>query len=86
MKRIVEVTDAVGLEAMLGERVLLMCANYFYVGKLTGVNKTFVELQDASIVYETGEWTAETYARAERLGIEPHYVRIPAIESWRRGK
>ena len=56
MKKLVEQVDGEGLEGLLGEEVLLLCANYFYTGKLTGVNKTCVLLTDPSIVYETGDW------------------------------
>jgi hypothetical protein len=87
MKRIVEdVGGKFGLESLLGEQVLLLCGNYFYAGKLVGVNKTFVELDGASIVYETGEWAAPKYKDAQALGAGPTYVRIQWIEAFRRGK
>jgi hypothetical protein len=66
--------------------VLLLCGNYFYSGILTGVNKTFVELDAASIVYETGEWHAPAYKDAQALGPGPTFVRIQWIEAFRRGK
>jgi hypothetical protein len=53
MKKIVETTDACGLDALIGETVFLMCANYFYRGKMTGVNSTFVQLDDCEIIYNT---------------------------------
>jgi hypothetical protein len=85
MKKIAE-TGATGLDSLLGEQVLLLCGNYFYAGKLTGVHKTFVEIDDASIVYETGEWSAPEYKDAQKLGVGPTYVRIQWIEACRRGK
>src|SRR5208282_5297819 len=56
MKQIVTVTEVEGegLEALLGQNVLLFCLNYIYTGKLVGVNSTFVKLEGAKIVYETG--------------------------------
>lgn len=86
MKRIYDVTGATGLDALLGEQVLLLCGNYFYAGKLVGVNKTFVALEDASIVYETGEWSAQNWKDAQRVGPGETYVRIQWIEAFRRGK
>lgn len=87
MKRIVEVTDKCGLESLMGESVILMCGNYFYAGKLTGVNKTFVELSDASIVYETGSWSDVNWKDAQKLSPPgPTFVRISWIESFRKGK
>jgi hypothetical protein len=86
MKRIIEETGATGLDSLLGEQVLLLCGNYFYSGKLTGVNKTFVELAGASIVYETGEWSASAYKDVQKLGAGPTFVRIQWIEAYRLGK
>ena len=86
MKRIIEETGATGLDSLLGEQVLLLCGNYFYTRKLTGVNETFVELDGASIVYETGEWSALAYKDVQQLGAGPTFVRIQWIEAFRRGK
>ena len=80
MKKIIEVDEKAGLDSLLGERVILLCMNYFYAGKLTGVNETFVLLEDASIVYETGEWGLPNWKDAQKIG-RPVYVRIPTIEA-----
>ena len=45
MKKIVEVSGE-GLEGLMGEQVTLFCMNYFYTGKLTGVNDNDVQLQN----------------------------------------
>ena len=82
MKRIVETTEQSGLEAMLGESVLLMCSNYFYTGKLVGVNETSVELESPSIVYETGPWGESEYSDAQRLHCDRWNVQITHIESY----
>ena len=66
---------------MLGERVALWCGNYIYAGKLVGVNDTDVLLEDASVVYETGELCASEWANAQKLP-GPWYVRTAAIESY----
>jgi hypothetical protein len=86
MKQIIEETALTGLESLMGEQVILLCGNYFYAGKLTYVNETIVELTDASIVYETGQWSAAKWADAQQMGPGAHYVRIQWIESFRRGK
>ena len=59
MKQIVTVTevDGEGLDALLGQNVMLFCMNYIYAGKLVGVNDKFVKLENCSIVYETGAFT-----------------------------
>jgi hypothetical protein len=81
MRKIVEDVSGEGLEKLLGERVTLFCLNYIYTGKLVGVNASCVLLEEASIVYETGELTSKTWKNAEPL---PHawYVQIGSIESF----
>ena len=86
MKRIVESDEQAGLEALLGETVLLMCANYFYAGKLVGINKTCVELENPYIVYETGAWDNKSYGDAQKLHAKKWYVQLDAIESYGLGK
>lgn len=87
MKRVIsEVSGKFGLDSLLGERVLLLCGTYFYLGTLVGVNKTFVELDNASIVYETGEWSSASYKDVQSLGPGPLFVRIQWIEAFRKGK
>lgn len=84
MKKLVSCVEVegAGLESLMGERVLLMCANYFYSGTLVGVNDSFVELEDPAIVYETGQWAAKTYADEQRLHTKTFFVRTAAIESF----
>lgn len=77
----VQTIDGEGLEALLGENVILYCMNYFYAGKLVGVNKKCVLLEDAKIVYDTGELTSSTWNIAQSLPYD-HYVMISAIESF----
>jgi hypothetical protein len=86
MKRIIETTDAAGLDALLGEKVLLMCANYFYTGKLVGVNDTCVELSEPHIVYETGAWSEPGYKDVQSLNSPRWFICRAAIESFGLGK
>lgn len=81
MRKIVEEVSGEGLEKLLGERVTLFCMNYFYTGKLIGVNASCVLLDEASIVYETGELTCKTWKDAQKLPNQ-WYVQIGAIESF----
>jgi hypothetical protein len=82
MKVLVETKDKEGLEALLGQRVLLMCAGYFYEGKLVGVNKTCVKLEDPAIVYSTGAWSDTNYSDIQKLHAKEWYVRKNLIESF----
>ena len=81
MKKIIESNGKEGLESLLGERITLLCLNYFYTGKLVGIGKTCVLLEDAGIVYETGELTSKQWKDMQKLP-GPWYVRLSAIESF----
>ena len=86
MKIITETKEAEGLESLLGETVLIICACYFYTGNLVGVNSSYIKLEDASIVYETGPWGDKSYKDAQKLPTKHHYVAIGMIESFGAGK
>jgi hypothetical protein len=74
-----------GLMALLGKTVTLFCANYIYAGKLVGVNKSCVKLENAHIVYETGTFTDPKFKDAQRIA-KDWYVQTAAIESFGEGK
>lgn len=82
MKKIIETTEAEGYEALLGERVTLLCANYFYTGMLLGVDETCVLLGAPSIVYETGAWSDKGWKDAQRLPTEKLYVARTSVEAF----
>ena len=84
MMKVVEVPTE-GLAALLGQKVLLLCANYFYSGKLVGVNDSYVLLEDAGIVYETGSWSDRKWKDEQKLP-KPVCVMKSAIEAWTEGK
>lgn len=75
-----------GLEALLGEKVILLCANYFYLGKLVGINNTCVKLEDPSLIYETGSWANKMYSNVEKMNMLFLYVQLSHIESFGAGK
>ena len=84
MKKLVNVTEVEneGLIALMGENVLLVCMNYFYAGKLVGVNDEFVQLENAQLVYETGPWDKTTWQDAQKLPNGIWYIKTAAIESF----
>ena len=86
MKKLVTVTEVEGegLTALLGEKVILFCMNYFYAGTLMGVNSDCVLLEDAGIVYETGPFSDKSWKDFQKIGTL--YVRIASIEAYARGK
>ena len=83
MKKLVQVTevDGEGLMGFMGQRLTVFCLNYIYTGTLTGVNETCIKLEDAAIVYETGELNTKQWKDAQPL---PHacYVMLACIESF----
>jgi hypothetical protein len=88
MKKLVQVQEieGEGLDSLLGERVLLLCAGYFYEGKIIGVNDSFVKLDDASIVYSTGDWKEKAYSDIQKLHQKEWYVQRGLIESFGKSK
>ena len=82
MKRLITETEDDGFSPLMGEKVTLLCANYFYTGKLVGVNADFVELENPAIVYETGAWDNATYQDVQSLGCKTLRVRTAAIEAY----
>ena len=88
MKKLINVVEVEGegLDALLGEQVLLFAMNYIYAGTLSGVNESFVQLTGAKIVYETGDFADKGYKDAQALPGEFWYVQRGAIESFGRGK
>jgi hypothetical protein len=86
MKKLVEVQEVAGegLMALLGEKVILFCGNYFYAGTLSGVNDDVVLLDNGGIVYETGSFSDAKWKDFQPIGAV--YVRIAAIEAFARGK
>jgi hypothetical protein len=83
MKKVVQVTEVEGegLEALLDKNVLIFCMSYIYTGKLIGVNKTCVLLEDARIVYETGSFDSNNFTDAQKLPYQ-HYIQTSSIESF----
>ena len=82
MKKLIEIDENEGLEKLMGEVVTLMCMNYFYTGKLTGVNEKCVKLENPSIVYETGEWSKKDWNDVQKLPCKELYVMVASIESY----
>jgi hypothetical protein len=82
-KQIIEETvtevENEGLIALLGQQVTLFCAVYIYTGKLVGVNKTCVKLENPAIVYETGDFKTAVWKDAQKLPNEV-YIQTGMIE------
>lgn len=86
MKKLVQEIENEGFEKLLGETVTLFCLNYFYNGKLVGVNETCVLLQDPKLIYETGKWSDSQWKDAQDMDIDELYIQKQAIESFGKTK
>lgn len=82
MKKLITEVENEGFEKLLGETVTLFCLNYFYNGKLVGVNETCVLLQDPKIIYETGPFSSDSWKDIQGMGIEELYVQKHAVEAF----
>lgn len=70
-----------GLIGLIGNEVTFFCLNYIYAGKLVGVNKICVKLENAKIVYETGPFTDKKWKDAQPLPGD-WYIKMSSIESF----
>jgi len=81
MKKLIEEVEGEGLISLMGQVITLFCMNYFYTGKLIGVNDSCVLLKDPSIIYETGSYTEPDWKDAQKLPNDL-YVMTSSIESF----
>ena len=86
MKKLVEIQEVddegEGLTGLMGQIVTIFCSSYFYTGRLTEVNDKFVQLENPSIVYETGDFSTKSWKDAQRLPEKYWYVMTSHIESF----
>ena len=83
MKKLVKVEEVEneGLVGLMGQRITLFCLNYIYTGDLVGVNDSYVKLENAAIVYETGELNTKEWTDAQKLPNDL-YVQLGMVESF----
>jgi len=82
MKIMIDEVEGEGIVSFFGKTVTILCMNYFYTGKLVGVNDECVKLEDAKIVYETGSYDSKEWKDAQKLPHDPWYVMKSSIESF----
>ncbi len=83
MKKLVKVEEVSGegLVGLMGQNVTLFCLNYIYAGLLVGVNDSFVKIEKAKVVYETGSFSDKSWKDAQLLPGD-WYVKTDCIESF----
>ena len=65
-----------------GQDVTFFCMNYFYTGKITGVNGDKVILEGTRIIYETGSFGDSKFKDAQSLGAVQWFINMATIESF----
>ena len=88
MKQLIKVQEVEqeGFFAFLNKKILIFASNYIYTGVLVGVNDTFVKLEGARLVYETGSFADKGYTDAQPLPEGEWYVQLSAVESFGASK
>lgn len=84
MKKLVKVeeVEGEGLIGLMGQRITLFCSAYIYTGKLVGVNESFVMLEDAGIVYNTGAFNVPKWEDYQAFPTKNWYVTTASVESF----
>ena len=77
----VEEVENEGMMSLLGQTITCFCSIYIYTGKLVGVNKTCIKLENPSIVYETGSFSDKKWKDAQSLPNEM-YLQLGMIEAF----
>ena len=80
MKMLTETNES-AYEKLAGEVITCFCMNYFYTGKLIGVNDTCILLENPKIVYDTGSFSDSDWSDAQSLPNDI-YVNIASIEAF----
>jgi len=76
-----EVKEINNLDDLIGETYVFQCARYCYHGKIKTVNATYVELEKASVVFETGSYDNKSAETIESLPNNAFVMR-QSIESF----
>ena len=87
MKKLVEVQEVEdeGLISLLGEVVEICCCRYIYHGKLVGINDIDIKIENASIIYDTGDHEKSNYADIQSLNRDV-YIMLGAIEHYMKAR
>ena len=81
MKKLVETSSENHLESYLGKIITVFACRYIYSGKLVSVDETSICLEEAGIIYETGELTYKTWKDRQALP-NKWCIAIGSIESF----
>lgn len=52
-----DIKEIESMDDLVGETYLFQCARYIYHGEIKRVTHTYIELKDASVVFNTGDYS-----------------------------
>ena len=81
-KRIIEESETVGVDDLLGETIIVMCMNYTYSGILVSASDDAFLLRNPEIVFKTGPFKEPGWERSEPTCCSEQYIARSAIESY----
>ena len=70
------------LEELIGETYLFQCARYIYHGEVKKITPDYIELKNAGVVFETGEYENNEPENLQKLPKGNVFVLRQAIESF----
>ena len=76
-----EVVEVESLDDFIGKKLAFQCARYIYFGKVEKVNSIFIELSDAQIVFDTGDFSNKEASEAQNLPKKKVYLMRQSIET-----
>jgi hypothetical protein len=76
-----ESIEVESFDDFVGKKLAFQCARYIYFGKVEKVNSVFIELSDAQIVFDTGEFSSKSASDAQDLPKKKVYLMRQSIET-----
>ena len=70
-----------GMDDLVGKKWAFQCARYIYFGKVKSVNSTFIELDEAQVVFDTGEYSNTAPNDAQDLPKKKAMIMRQSVES-----
>jgi hypothetical protein len=70
-----------GLTELVGQKITVFCTNYIYHGKLLEVTPRAIKLEDAAVVYETGDFDDKVWRDIQKVNGD-WYIAVSKIESF----
>lgn len=76
-----EVIEVESFDDFVGKKLAFQCARYIYFGKVEKVNSVFIELSDAQIIFDTGDFLNNKADDAQNLPKEKVFLMRQSIET-----